>query len=100
MVIQRNEPGRRKGSPKTGGRSKGTRNKATVAVQAMMRDLADDPQAFARYRALYRAGKLHPMLVRTIWAYAWGQPTQPVDLGGAIELSWRSSQGHDDSENY
>jgi hypothetical protein len=48
----RNRRGRKKGARKTGGRQKGTRNKATVAGQQMMRDLADDPHALARYREL------------------------------------------------
>lgn len=74
---------------KTCGRKKGSLNKATVIGQAMMRELADDPAVFARYRALYRAGKLHPVLVKTIWAYAWGQPRQPMEVGGAVELSWK-----------
>lgn len=74
---------------KTGGRKKGSLNQATVMGQAMMRELADDPAAFARYRVLYRAGKPHPILVKTIWSCAWGQPSQPVDLSGSIELTWK-----------
>lgn len=70
---------------KTGGRIRGTPNKATLVGQQMMRELADDPVALAKYRSLYRRGELHPSLVRTIWAYAWGPPKEPIEHERALE---------------
>lgn len=70
---------------KTGGRVRGTANKATLVGQQMMRELADDPAALAKYRSLYRRGELHPSLVRTIWAYAWGPPKEPIELKQPLE---------------
>ena len=70
---------------KTGGRIRGTPNKATLAGQQMMRELADDPVALAKYRSLYRRGELHPSPVRTIWAYAWGPPKEALENERPLE---------------
>jgi hypothetical protein len=44
-----------------------------------------DPVALAKYRSLYRLGELHPSLVRTIWAYAWGPPKEPIENEKPLE---------------
>jgi hypothetical protein len=69
----------RRGRAKTGGRKKGTPNKATVEVSELARRLVENPaymQSLRRRLRNGKAGALEPIL----WYYAYGKPKEQVDL--------------------
>ena len=72
--------GRRKGTPKTGGRQKGTPNKTTVEVRAWARKLIEDPEVQATTLELARAGRLAPAVFIELFHYAYGKPKDTTDL--------------------
>jgi len=84
--------GRKKGTSKTGGRTKGTRNKATREAKVFCASVVDDPvyQANIRRRAL--AGELAPGIEAMIWYYAKGKPVDRQELGRPGEFSHLSKE--------
>jgi hypothetical protein len=75
-------PGRPKGTPKTGGRSKGTPNKATVEVRTLCQRLIEDPEYQTRFKARLLEGALPPGVEQMVWGYAYGKPKETVELQG------------------
>ena len=65
------EPGQ-SGNPL--GRPKGSCNKTRRAVREWATGIVEDPQVQARLLADARAGRLHPSLLTTLMAYAYGRP--------------------------
>ena len=78
-MATRIPPGRKKGTPKTGGQ-KGTSNKATVEVKALTRSLLGDPIYIEGLRKRLRTGKVAPAVETTLWHYAYGKPKELVRL--------------------
>ncbi len=72
--------GRRKGTPKTGGRQKGTPNKATVEVRAWARGVVEDPQVHAKTLEMARTGRLAPGILIELLHYAYGKPKETTDV--------------------
>ena len=72
--------GRPKGIPKTGGRQKGTPNKATVEVRTWARRVVEDPQVQARTLDLAREGRLAPAIHIELLHCAYGKPRETTDL--------------------
>ena len=72
--------GRKKGTPKTGGRKMGTPNKATVEVRAWARGVVEDPQVHATTLDLARTGRLAPAVLIELLHYAYGKPKETTDL--------------------
>jgi hypothetical protein len=75
-------PGRPKGTPKTGGRAKGTPNKATVEVKEAARLLVDDPEYRKTLKERLLAGTAGPGVETMLWHYAYGKPKESVELTG------------------
>jgi hypothetical protein len=91
MALQQNGnrgPGRpfQKGRKKTGGRKKGTPNKASVEVRQLLSTALHDPVYQQRFVNRLRSGKLSPRLEEMAWAYVLGKPAQAVDVKGKITL--------------
>ena len=74
--------GRKKGTPKTGGRTKGTPNKATVEVREAARQLVEDPEYRENLAKRIRAGIAAPGMEALLWHYAYGKPKELVEVGG------------------
>lgn len=77
-----NPPGRPKGTPKTGGRTKGTPNKATAEAKSLCQRLVTDRAYRASFRMRFKAGELPPPLEAMVWHYAYGKPTEHVQVDG------------------
>jgi hypothetical protein len=85
-------PGRKKGRSKTGGRAKGTLNKATREAKEFCASVVDDPayQANIRRRAL--AGELPPAIEQMLWYYAKGKPVERQEVGAPGEFGHLSKE--------
>jgi hypothetical protein len=79
-MAGRRPPGRPKGTPKTGGRKKGTPNKATVEAKAACSAIVDDPVYRSNLLERARAGLLPPGVETMLWHYAKGKPKETVQL--------------------
>lgn len=82
-MASRNPPGRPKGTPKTGGRKRGTPNKATVQIKEWAREFVEDAEGRAKLLEQYRAGQLNPTILTLVMHYAHGKPKEQVELTGA-----------------
>ena len=68
------------GTPKTGGRKKGTPNKATAQAKEFCRGLLDDPEYQGQFKDRLVKGDLPPALESLVWHYAHGKPSETVDV--------------------
>lgn len=80
-------PGRPKGTPKTGGRAKGTPNKATVEVRLIAERLLTDPRYVENLQSRLIAGDAGPMEV-LLWHYWKGKPKDTVEHQGEVGISF------------
>jgi hypothetical protein len=85
-------PGRPKGTPKTGGRKKGTPNKATVEIKTLAQTFVQDAAGQAKLLEQYRDGTIAPGVLQLMLHYAYGKPKDQVEHSGevGIALSWES----------
>lgn len=86
MATRNSRRGRKKGTPKTGGRARGTPNKATVEVKAACAAIVDDPTYRRTLAARARAGELAPAVECMLWYYRFGKPKERVDVDGGAGL--------------
>lgn len=68
---------------KTGGRQKGTVNKATAEVQKLCRRMVENSKYLTGIRKRLREGDLHPGVETMLWHYAYGKPKETVEVSGA-----------------
>lgn len=80
-------PIRPKGLPKTGGRKKGTPNKATVEGREFARSIVDDAAYRERLRARMLSGEANPAIEQLVWHYAYGKPTESLDVNVKFSLA-------------
>ena len=77
-----------------GGRPKGVRNKATVAVEARCREILESPEYVKYFNHRLMVGQLPPALESMVWAYAYGKPSERMELtgleGGPLVITWQS----------
>jgi hypothetical protein len=71
---------------KTGGRKKGTPNKATREVKQAAARLVEDRTYRANLRKRLQRGEAAPAVEVMLWHYAYGQPTKKVELEGKLSL--------------
>lgn len=69
-------------SKKTGGRKKGTPNKATREAKEFCASIIDDPRYQRALRARAIKATLSPAVEVMLWHYARGVPKQPVAFEG------------------
>lgn len=67
------------GHPKYGGRRAGTTNRATAQVRQLAQKLFDEAYWAAVSEQLHQR-TLHPMIEKTLLAYAYGEPKQIVEV--------------------
>ena len=88
--MAESNPSFKRGRRKTGGRKKGTPNKATTEARTLCRNLVSDEEYRRRFRDRFVKGQLPPRLESMVWQYAYGKPRQeePVVDGdeGPTEL--------------
>ena len=65
---------------KTGGRQKGTPNKATAEARAVCAAIVNDPTYRAKLTARAQAGTLAPPVEAMLWHYAYGKPRDSVHV--------------------
>lgn len=68
--------------PGQGGRPKGARNKNSRAAEGVCKKLVEDREYRAAFKKRFKAGELPPPLEAMVWHYAFGKPTEHVELGG------------------
>jgi len=79
----------RKGKPKTGGRKRGTSNKATPEIKEFARSLLESPNYRASLKKRVICGKA-PKIEELLYHYAYGRPVERTDItgeDGAIKIS-------------
>lgn len=76
---------------KTGGRAKGTPNKATREAKEFCASIVDDAEYQATIRSRALAGELSPAVECMLWYFAKGKPKEQVEHSGGVALSWESS---------
>lgn len=67
---------------KTGGRTRGTLNKTTADVAAAARALVEDSVYQVGFKARLQTGDLPPAVEAMLWHYAYGKPTEHLQLAG------------------
>lgn len=85
--------GRKPGTPKTGGRTKGTPNKATVEVEARCRALIESDEYIKYFEHRLSVGQLPPALEAMTWHYAYGKPPDSFKFptpDGSLTITWKS----------
>lgn len=65
------------------GRKKGVPNKVTQEIRAISIALFDQ-RYWVRVQERLWSGRLHPMLEKTLLAYAFGEPKQQIQLSGSV----------------
>ena len=66
---------------KTGGRVKGTPNKATAEAQQAAAAIVDDPQYRQQLKDRALKGELPPAIETMLWHYAHGKPPEELRVG-------------------
>ena len=69
------------------GRPKGSRNKSSLAVREWATGIIEDPKVQARLLADAQTGKLHPSVMTTLMAYAYGRPRDTTTAEPMIPMS-------------
>jgi hypothetical protein len=80
-------PRRKKGTPKTGGRKKGTPSKATVEAKAAWSEIVDDLKYRKTLLTKAREGTLAPGVETMLWYFAKGKPRESLELSGDLALT-------------
>jgi hypothetical protein len=75
------------GKPKTGGRKKGTPNKATREIREVAVGLLEDPDYQRRLRTRLLGGKLPPQIESLLFHYAYGKPRETVAVAANPSLA-------------
>ena len=78
-------PPRAKGSPKTGGRLKGTPNHATVEIKSFAHRVLSDRTYRKNLLVRMRAPEPPAHLEVLLYHYAFGKPPQAVELSGSFD---------------
>ncbi|MCA1560548.1 MAG: hypothetical protein LC804_09880 [Acidobacteria bacterium] len=79
------KPGCPKGAPKTGGRQKGTPNKATAEAREVCSKIINDPVYRANLVRRANEGTLSPAMEALIWHYSYGKPKEMVAHSGEVK---------------
>jgi hypothetical protein len=74
--------GRPKGQPRTGGRVKGTPNKATGLVSERCRSIIESPEYLDYFKHRLMVGQLPPLLEKMTWEYAYGKAVERQEISG------------------
>lgn len=67
---------------KTGGRKAGVPNRATQEVEARCRALIEASDYAQSFAQRFQSGQLPPALEAMTWHYAYGKPTERMEVSG------------------
>ena len=87
--MRKPPPPRPRGSPKIGGRRKGTPNRRTVEARLLCSNLVHDVGYQARLRKDFLRRRLHPSIESMVWAYHLGRPKTEVEMTGNFTMNQR-----------
>ena len=89
--MRRPPPPHRRGLPKTpgSGRRRGTPNRKTVELRALMGALAGDIDYQERFSNAFRRRRLHPSTEMRVWEYAVGRPKEQIELSAKVSMDDR-----------
>ena len=85
-MAKRKTKGFQKGRQKTGGREKGVPNKSSGEVRAAALLIVNDDEYRTELMKAAKTRTLSPGMECLLWYYAYGKPTESVDLGGAVAV--------------
>ena len=74
MKVELKKPGKKKGTEKTGGRTKGTPNKSTAEIKELIRSTVDFEKLIKKLAALSESGSIPAS--RILFEYAYGRSVQ------------------------
>ena len=75
--------------PPNSGRKKGTPNRRSVEVKALVSQLVNDVAYQHKLRDDFRRRKVAPAIEALIWQYHLGRPTQPIDVTASVDVNAR-----------
>jgi hypothetical protein len=70
-----------------GGRKKGTPNKNTREIKALATRLLSDKTYLTMLQGKLNTGEIPPAIWQTLYHYAYGKPTEMVELNGELRSS-------------
>jgi hypothetical protein len=92
--MRRPPPPHPRGTPRTpgSGRRRGTPNRKTVEMRALMTGLVHDVDYQCRLRQDFRRRRIHPTIEALVWAHTVGKPTERVQLSADVSMSQKLDQ--------
>ena len=87
--MRRPPPPHPRGTPRTpgSGRKRGTPNRKTVELRALMGVLAGDVDYQYRLREDFRRRRVHPTVETLVWSHVIGKPTERVQLSADVTMN-------------
>ncbi len=87
--MRRPPPPHPRGTPRTpgSGRRRGTPNRKTVELRALMGVLAGDVDYQHRLREDFRRRRVHPTVETLVWSHVIGKPTERVQLSADVTMN-------------
>src|SRR5262245_56174967 len=89
--MRRPPPPHRRGEPKTpgSGRRKGSLNRKTVELRALMTALAGNTDYQQRFGRAFVKRRLHPSTEIKVWEYALGKPKEQIEMSAKLSMDAR-----------
>ena len=87
--MRKPPPPHPRGTPRTpgSGRRRGTPNRKTVELRALMGVLAGDVEYQHRLREDFRRRRVHPTVETLVWSHVIGKPTERVQLSADVTMN-------------
>jgi hypothetical protein len=92
--MRKPPPPHPRGTPRTpgSGRRRGTPNRKTVEMRALMTGLVHDVDYQCRLRQDFRRRRIHPTIEALVWAHTVGKPTERVQLSADVTMNQKLDQ--------
>src|SRR4051812_18966847 len=87
--MRKPPPPRPRGSPKIGGRRKGTPNRRTVEARLLCSTLVQDIAYQRKFQRDFVRRRVHPSIESMVWAYHLGKPKEQVEMTGKFTMNQR-----------
>jgi hypothetical protein len=86
------------GHAKAGGRGPGVLNRRTVEIQAIAAAIVEDPEVQATLLRQARDGTLAPGIMQMLFYYAYGRPTERIEMHSQVDILQRLQNVKDCSD--
>src|SRR6188474_1491230 len=92
--MRRPPPPHLRSAPKTrgSGRRRGSLNRRTVELRALMTALTGDVDYQQRFRRAFVARRLHPTTEIKVWEYVVGKPAEQIELSANLAVDARLAE--------